>query len=709
MKLKTLLLQFILCLSTLSSWATDYFITNTGDDANTGTSPAQAWQTVARISTVLLQPGDRVLLAGGQTFTGSIRVQRGSRGTAAQPIIFRSYGPGRAVIASGSAAGFLAQNMAGIELRNLAFAGAGRLANTDSGVIFYNDSTNAHLNHLRFDSLDVSGYQGYGLNVASWNGTSGYDDVRITNCQLHANGEGGLTSYAYFPLIGHHNWYVSNCTAYDNSGRPEISNMHTGSGLILSGIDGAIVEHCTAYHNGWLNARGGGPSGIWGWDCNNLVIQYCESHHNEAGGQRDGGGFDLDGGCTNSVLQYNYSHDNDGPGYLLVQFDYARPMNNLTVRYNVSVNDGKIQEQGGILVYSSGWDGGITNADIYNNTIILDRPANGSSPNAIYLLSGDISNITVRNNIFQVAAGLRVVRTFTTTGVRFEGNDYWSPGGSLAFNWNGAGYGSLAAWRAGTGQEMLDNGTRPTGMNAAPVFASASSGQPPYSLDATSPLLGQGLDLASEFGVNPGPHDFYGLPTPLAGTRGNIGASEARPDRGQPLPVQLISFTAEPLGTDVVLRWATASEQSNDRFEVEASIDGRVFRRIGQVRGQGNSVQRHDYRLVDPAIARYAVGQVFYRLRQVDHQGTASYSPVRAVRVNQPAGLALFPNPTTRATTLTGAHPGTPITVLDAVGRHVLSATVDATGTASLVMPDGLAAGVYIVRVGPAALRLQLQ
>ena len=215
--------------------------------------------------------------------------------------------------------------------------------------------------------------------------------------------------------------------------------MHTGSGLILSGIDGAIVEHCTAYHNGWLNARGGGPSGIWGWDCNNLVIQYCESHHNEAGGQRDGGGFDLDGGCTNSVLQYNYSHDNDGPGYLLVQFDYARPMNNLVVRYNVSVNDGKIQEQGGILIYSSGWDGGIENADIYNNTIILDRPANGSTPNGIYLFSGDISNITVRNNIFQVAAGLRVLRTFTTTGVRFEGNCYWSSGGALAFDWNGAG------------------------------------------------------------------------------------------------------------------------------------------------------------------------------------------------------------------------------------------------------------------------------
>ena len=531
---KFVLFQFIFLLIAVGARAATYYITNSGNDANAGTSPAQAWRTTARLNTIVFQPGDLVLLAGGQTFTGSIQVRRGSRGTAAQPIIFRSYGPGRAVIASDTAAGFFAQNMAGIELHNLAFAGAGRVASRNSGVVFYNDSTNAHLNHLRFDSLDVSGYRGTGLSIASWNGTSGYDDVRITNCQLHANGEAGLASYSYFPLIGHHNWYVDNCNAYDNSGRPDITNTHTGNGIVLSGIDGAVVEHCTAYHNGWLNgSRGGGPVGIWGWDCNNLVIQYCESHHNEAGAGRDGGGFDLDGGCTNSILQYNYSHDNDGPGYLLCQFDYAPAMHDLTVRYNVSVNDARKDDQGAILVYSSGWSGGIVNADIYNNTIYLGQPANGSSPSAVYMMSGDITGITLRNNILETAAGLRVVRTFTTTGVRFEGNDYWSPGGALAFDWNGGGYSSLAAWRTGTGQETLDNGTRPTGISVSPAYASANPNPsvtgrnlPNFTLGSSSSLLGSGLNLITEFNINPGPRDFYGNPTPAAGSRGNIGAAE---------------------------------------------------------------------------------------------------------------------------------------------------------------------------------------
>ena len=160
-----------------------------------------------------LLTGDRVFFAGGQTFGGGLRVRRSSQGTAAQPIVFRSFGQGRAVIASGVEVGFATRNTAGIELRNLAFAGAGRLSNQTSGVVFYNDSTDAHLPHLRFDSLDVSGYRGAGLDVASWNGTSGYDNVHITNCQLHDNGEAGLATYGFFPspTPAHNNWYVANC------------------------------------------------------------------------------------------------------------------------------------------------------------------------------------------------------------------------------------------------------------------------------------------------------------------------------------------------------------------------------------------------------------------------------------------------------------------------------------------------------------------
>ena len=179
-----------------------------------------------------------------------------------------------------------------------------------------------------------------------------------------------------------------------------------------------------------------------------------------------------------------------------------------------------------------------------------------------------------------------------------------------------------------------------------------------------------------------------------------------------PLPVELVSFTAQPQGGDALLRWATASEKHNDHFDVEASTDGRTFDRIGQVAGHGSSASRHDYQLVDPAIAHYAASPVYYRLRQVDADGTFTYSPVRTVAGGL-AGLALFPNPAKPASaltaTLTGAAPGAAVLVFDAVGRLVLTLPADATGTAALAWPNGLATGVYVVRTGSRALRLTVE
>ena len=176
-----------------------------------------------------------------------------------------------------------------------------------------------------------------------------------------------------------------------------------------------------------------------------------------------------------------------------------------------------------------------------------------------------------------------------------------------------------------------------------------------------------------------------------------------------PLPVELTSFTVEARNADALLRWATASEKNNDHFEVEASADGRTFQRIGKVAGHGSSTQAHEYQFVDPAIARYAASTVYYRLRQVDADGTASYSPVRTVALTgAAAGLNLYPNPAHGgAATLTGAQPGTAVTVFDSLGRPVTTTTANVSGEAAL--PAGLPTGVYVVRVGSKAVRLTVE
>jgi hypothetical protein len=417
--------QFIAFGYSLPAAALTYYISPWGSDTQAGTTTGTAWRTIDRVNAATFQPGDRVLFEGGQTFAGSIDLGSNA-GTPEHPLVVSSYGRQPAIIASGTSFGLFAYNTAGIEVRRLTFRGDGMRTNTESGVSFFMDAPDTHLQYLRLDSLEVSGYHYSGIVAGSWNGTSGYSDVRITNCQTHANGETGLASYAE-ALAAHHNWYVGNCQAYDHSGLSDVTYTNTGNGIVMSGIDGVLVEYCEAYHNGWLNAnQAGGPVGIWGYCCNNLVIQHCESHHNSSGTAHDGGGFDLDGGCTNSTLQYNYSHDNGGPGYLLAQYGDAPPMHDLTVRYNVSENDARQYSQGAINVWSSGSNGGIQRVLIHNNTVLVTPPTDGSQPKALLIMSAGFSDLLIRNNVLVTTGGLPVISTASTTSLRLEGNCYWN-------------------------------------------------------------------------------------------------------------------------------------------------------------------------------------------------------------------------------------------------------------------------------------------
>lgn len=177
----------------------------------------------------------------------------------------------------------------------------------------------------------------------------------------------------------------------------------------------------------------------------------------------------------------------------------------------------------------------------------------------------------------------------------------------------------------------------------------------------------------------------------------------------QPLPVTLVAFTAQRLGPDGLLQWQTASELKNDHFEVESSADGVAFQRLGQVAGAGTSTQAHAYQFTDKNLTRYAVGQVYYRLRQVDSDGVSTYSPVRTVQVPLAAGLLVqaYPNPSAAAGEVTlairtgqaGAATLWLTNVLgQVVGQQSLSLSAG-TSTVPLAGAGELATGVYLLRV----------
>jgi hypothetical protein len=175
-----------------------------------------------------------------------------------------------------------------------------------------------------------------------------------------------------------------------------------------------------------------------------------------------------------------------------------------------------------------------------------------------------------------------------------------------------------------------------------------------------------------------------------------------------PLPVELISFTAAAQENAVRLTWATASEKNSARFEVERSADGKTFEKIGTVAAQGNSTRRIDYEFLDTKTLAKATTR-YYRLRQVDTDGSAEYSPVRSVQLGSISHLELYPNPAHRDLSVTGATAGGAVEVFDALGRTVLTAPANADGQARLTLPASLPSGVYIVRSGNEVRRLTVE
>ena len=367
----------------------------------------------------------------------------------------------------------------------------------------------------------------------------------------------------------------------------------------------------------------------------------------------------------------------------------------------------------------------VTGALTLTGGLVRTAPVGASTPLATLTLADGAS---VKNEASgrYVQGNLRVVRTSVTTSKDFTNGAELDPLGQNLGTVTITRKAGLQAAGVSFGQNLA--GTN-KGIDRVWTVASSQSAQPTAAAPAALTLKWVSDD---DNGFNPaapaqlwrgataaGPWAREGAPASATttGAARNFTTNVARlgtftvSNASAPLPVELVRFTAEPLGADALLRWATASEKNNDRFEVEASADGRTFRRIGQVAGAGSSAQPREYQLTDLNIARYAASPVYYRLRQVDLDGTATYSPVRTVAVAAgPAALALFPNPTTdRASTLTGAQPGTTVTVIDAVGRLVLAIPADAAGTAALALPHGLATGVYVVRVGGKALRLLVE
>ena len=190
---------------------------------------------------------------------------------------------------------------------------------------------------------------------------------------------------------------------------------------------------------------------------------------------------------------------------------------------------------------------------------------------------------------------------------------------------------------------------------------------------------------------------------PVALAPGCTALALASTSAANPLPVELVSFTGTLMGDDALLRWRTASEKNSAYFEVQHSTDGRTaWQALGTVPAAGTSTALREYTYPDAHISRYGVPLVYYRLRQVDHDGTTTFSPVVVLTPRPVVDLTVvvWPNPAAAAAQVRITAPGTEpvdLTVYDATGRLLFHQATESR--AALELPSaGWPSGAYLLR-----------
>ncbi|NQZ76692.1 MAG: T9SS type A sorting domain-containing protein, partial [Ekhidna sp.] len=246
----------------------------------------------------------------------------------------------------------------------------------------------------------------------------------------------------------------------------------------------------------------------------------------------------------------------------------------------------------------------------------------------------------------------------------------------------------------------------------------AHSGQPLVTLfwDATSEVTDLNSLTVAHFNGTSWDNEGRGSTTGDA-TAGTITSSNnltsfspialaTTDDAANPLPVDLVQYTAIVAEDQVSINWVTASELNNEYFEVFHSSDGESFTSIGRVDGNGTTNEQISYSLNHKSPL---LGDNYYQLRQYDFDGTETNHGIRMVyndRVQAVMDITIYPNPGTSENLRLRISSGdnhTPISVsiIDLNGAVRYKSVIDGALSVDqqLEMYDELSSGIYYLLV----------
>ena len=168
------------------------------------------------------------------------------------------------------------------------------------------------------------------------------------------------------------------------------------------------------------------------------------------------------------------------------------------------------------------------------------------------------------------------------------------------------------------------------------------------------------------------------------------------------LPVRFADFSARYTGMEINLNWTTSFEINNDRFEIERSLDGKQFYKIGTVKGAGTVSMASNYSFSD-GDAFSESGYLYYRIKQVDRDNRFDFSEVKSVKVPALGGqkaVSYYPNPVSDKlnVALKKGNGSLSYSVMDISGRLLLNKSENSESSFEIDFA-AMPAGTYILHI----------
>ncbi len=475
-----------------------------GSDSNSGTSPNSAWQTLAKVDSTTFTSGDTILFERGQVFKGQLH-PLGS-GILDAPITISSYGTGPLAeivgddISTGPAVYLLNQQYWTIEnldiTNNSGSPNFGTLSNagTSREGVLVEDAWGGPLSGITiannivsnvngcFSCSDIDSHLNGGIVVEALNPNDSFHGITIAHNQVSQVGRSGI-------VFWDQSYYSSNYFEVDQSqlstGILIEGNSATnidGDGIIVFGAYAPLIEYNSVSNSSQKSIIGSSEAASVGLMTTRSIGAVIE--HNEVSGTltqtTDGEGYDVDLGSKDTTLEYNYSHNNQG-GFLLAM---GGASSNLTVRYNLSVNDGYSGLKGVFTLDSSQ-----SNSSIYNNTIYIPSNSRANPILCQNCAGASVTSWSFINNIVD-NFGSGIYSFAPNPGIEFSSNDF---------------YGNHPAGQPADSSESEVNPLLSSPGTDTSGLISANS----YSITSGSPVLRSGTIISANGGM-----DFFGDSVP---------------------------------------------------------------------------------------------------------------------------------------------------------------------------------------------------